>query len=703
MPLSPGDKLGPYEILTPIGAGGMGEVWKARDTRLDRIVAIKRLKTAHDFRFQQEARAIAALNHPHICQIHDVGPDYLVLEYIEGFPLKGPVPLKDALRLASQIASALEAAHARGILHRDLKPANILVNGNGAKLLDFGLAKNTREDDTTTLVVSGTPLYMSPEQAEGRTMDVRSDIFSFGSVLYELLCGRRAFDSLAAVLRDDPAPLESPACDVVAKCLKKQPRDRYASMAEVRAALKQVSSARSQQQPSIAVLPFVNMSGDKEHEYFSDGLAEDVLNLLAKLPALKVIARTSSFAFRGKEQDIRQIGEALNAKTILEGSVRRAGNRIRVTAQLIDAGDGAQLWSERYDRELIDVFEVQDEIAAAIATALHLKLAPTKAAAERYKPSIPGYEAWLKGRHCSYTVTPDSLARAKEYLEQAISLDPGFALPYSELARLYVSLALSNVVPATDAMLQLECLAHKALAIEPSLAQAHSCLAMKAFLFDYDWTEAERQFSLALAEEPAPPLACMDYAIFSFALGCAGRAEERMRQVVEAEPLVSFYRMHLAMIYFATGRLDEAEWEFHNILELGQDYSVGWHLLGLLHLERGDTDEAIRCLEKALPGRRKSVVGTFAGLLARTGQRDRAMGLLAELGAPESYGVPLALALFHLHQGETEAAADWWEKAIDQRDPGAVMWPRYQAGGALRSSPRWPELAGRMNLPRSAW
>ena len=250
-------------------------MWKARDARLDRIVALKQLKSAYSGRFEQEARAIAALNHPHICQIYDVGPDFLVLEYIEGKPLSGPMPLEQALRIAAQIAEALEAAHARSILHRDLKPGNVLLGAAGAKLLDFGIARLTADPDgTKTMAVMGTPLYMSPEQAEGKALDARSDIFSFGAVLYELLAGRRAFESLAAVLRDDPAPLDSPALEVVTKCLKKHPPERYQSMTEVRTALESVAAKGAGQQPSIAVLPFANLSGDKEQEYFSDGLAE---------------------------------------------------------------------------------------------------------------------------------------------------------------------------------------------------------------------------------------------------------------------------------------------------------------------------------------------------------------------------------------------------------------------------------------------
>jgi TolB-like protein/predicted Ser/Thr protein kinase len=394
MERKPGDKFGPYEIVSVIGKGGMGEVWKARDTRLDRDVAIKFCGNEFSGRFKREAKAIAALNHPNICQIYDIGPDYLVMEYIDGTPPRGPLAAPEAIRLALGIAAALEAAHDKGITHRDLKPANVLVTKTGLKLLDFGLAlvdDNSAIDiaDAPTALsvagaVVGTVAYMSPEQAQGRTADTRSDIFSFGLVLYELLTGRQAFagnsgvETMAAIIREEPAPLDAPSklAEIVTRCLRKAPAARFQTMNEVRVALEQITAVRVDDAPSIAVLPFVNMSADKENEYFSDGLAEEILNLLAKIPGLTVIARTSSFAFRGKEQDITKIAEALRVRTILEGSVRRAGNRIRVTAQLIKAENGAHLWSERYDREMTDVFAIQDEIGQAIAEALKLHLAP---------------------------------------------------------------------------------------------------------------------------------------------------------------------------------------------------------------------------------------------------------------------------------------------------------------------------------------
>ncbi len=453
MPLAAGDKLGPYEILTPIGAGGMGEVWKARDPRLNRIVAIKRLKGQHTARFVQEAHAIAALNHPNICQIHDIGPDYLVMEYVEGKPLSGPLGVEKALKLAVQIASAMEEAHSKGILHRDLKPANILVTVKGsAKLVDFGLAKPMTESDvdaTKTIegTLLGTAAYMAPEQAEGKPVDERSDVFSFGAVLYEALSGARAFRGnsiptvLSAVLRDEPAPLQAPVelQRIVGKCLSKQPRDRFPSMAELRLALEQIGCSRSAEpQPSIAVLPFANMGGDKEQEYFSDGLAEEIINALAQMPGLKVIARTSSFAFRGKEQDITKIAETLRVTTILEGSVRRAGSRVRITAQLIAAADGSHLWSQRYDREMTDVFAVQDEVATAISGVLQTKLAIRSAETRHHNPKPPAYEAYLKARYYQWKVTPENLARAKEYYERAIALDPDFALAHVGYADYFV-------------------------------------------------------------------------------------------------------------------------------------------------------------------------------------------------------------------------------------------------------------------------
>ena len=714
MPLSVGDKLGPYEILTQIGEGGMGEVWKARDARLDRTVAIKKLKGEHSSRFEQEAHAIAALNHANICQIHDVGPDYLVMEYIDGQPLRGPLPVEDALRLAIQIASALEEAHGHGMLHRDLKPANILITRAGtAKLLDFGLAKLSRgscEADATQTIegaVLGTAAYMAPEQAQGKPLDERSDIFSFGAVLYELLSGRRAFgggstlDMLNAVVRDDPVPLQSPAAAIVKRCMAKQASERFQSMTELRKALEQVSAKPvEQQQPSIAVLPFANMSADKDNEYFSDGLAEEIINVLAHIPGLKVIARTSAFAFRGKEQDITKIAEALRVRTILEGSVRRAGNRIRVTAQLISAEDGSHLWSERYDRELADVFAMQDEIAAAIATALKVKLAGQPAEARHYQPNLAAYDAVLRARYHWTKLTPESMVRCRECLEQAIAIDPGYALAHCELAAYFYLLASLYMRPAHEVMPLARAAAERALEIDPTLPEALAWLTPGVVDYDYDWKEAERLHKLAMASEPVSAEVRFHYGMYLFLAGRPEAAAKEVARSLQEDPLNLLFRAIFAGCLLCVGRDADAATETQRILELDENYYMGHSILSAVQYQRGELAEALASAEKAysLAPWNPSVCGSLAGLLKPTGDRQRAEAVLAKLGDGTAYGTPAGFLNYHLLCSEIDQAADWAEKAIEQRSSGILVELWLPGAEGLRRSPRWLKLAKMMNL-----
>ena len=434
MTLTAGTRLGSYQITGLIGVGGMGEVYKATDTRLDRTVAIKTLSAeiASDpelrQRFEREAKAISSLNHPRICTLHDIGShdgvDFLVLEYLEGETLAqrlahGALPLEEAVRCAIEMADALEAAHERGVVHRDFKPANVTLTPDGIKLLDFGIAKvvagrgaEPGSNQALTAVangavrgaVIGTASYMSPEQVRGMPVDRRTDVWAFGCVLFEMLTGKKAFvgptaaDTTTAILGREPSLEElptgtpEPVRHVLRRCLEKDAGRRLRDIGDARTelgdaltAMRVTGKGTHEGQPSIAVLPFANMSADPENEYFSDGLAEEILNALAQIPRLKVIARTSAFAFKGKNEDIRRIAETLNVRTVLEGSVRKAGNRIRVTAQLIAAADGTHLWSQRYDRELSDVFAVQDEIAEAIAAALRVTM--DKQVGETRKPT----------------------------------------------------------------------------------------------------------------------------------------------------------------------------------------------------------------------------------------------------------------------------------------------------------------------------
>jgi TolB-like protein/Tfp pilus assembly protein PilF len=729
MPLSIGDKLGPYEIVAPIGAGGMGEVYKARDTRLDRSVAIKTLNGKHGDRFEREARAIAALNHPHICQLYDVGPNYLVMEFIQGTPLQGPLPLDQTLRYAVQICDALSAAHAKGITHRDLKPANILVTASGIKLLDFGLALLSRDgesrppaaDETATMgrtqsgTILGTAAYMSPEQAEAKPVDARSDIFSFGLVLYEMLSGRRAFtgDSaiaiMAAILHKEPEPIEAPPAlqDILARCLRKSPAERFSSITQVKDALLATMSAvgsRAERAPSIAVLPFANMSGDKEQEYFSDGLAEEIINALVKVPGLKVIARTSAFAFKGQNTDIRKIAETLGVANILEGSVRRAGNRIRVTAQLITAADGSHLWSERYDRELADVFAVQDEISAAISEALQVKLSPQAAATPRYEPKLPAYEALLKARHFHWKVTAESMDQAKQFYEQAIALDPQFALAqalYSDylFGRTTVGLSpLREVAPIARA------LALRALELDPSLPDAHGPLCELAATYDYDWQEAARRFALATPGGLGSPqfhMACG----WTYFLG-SGRRQEAVQQLelaVQGDPLHLTHRAILAMCLGAAGRYAEAEEILRQSRNLDPSFFWTYSIFADLYAARQSFAEALPFAEKAFalaPWYAPSV-GVYAGLLVRMGEPQRGKEVVQRLGSGEAYGASKGLALFHTCCGEIDRAANWFEKAIQERDSMVVAFLQSAIGEPLRASPHWPKLAALMNLPEA--
>jgi len=718
MSLSVGEKLGPYEILAAIGAGGMGEVWKARDTRLNRIVAIKRLKGQHTGRFEQEARAIAALNHPNICVLHDIGPDYLVMEYIEGKPLQGKLAPEEAIRFAIQIASALEEAHGRGILHRDLKPGNVLITAKGSiKLLDFGLAKLMAGDEsdsdatrTTDGTVLGTAAYMSPEQAQGKALDERSDVFSFGTVLYEMLSGNRAFggdsmlDTLNSVVRDDPAALQSPASEVVKRCLAKQSGQRFQSMAEVRSALERISLQPGDQPPSIAVLPFANMSGDKEQEYFSDGLAEEIINALVKIPGLKVIARTSAFAFKGQNTDVRKIAETLGVDNILEGSVRRSGNRIRVTAQLITAADGSHLWSERYDRELADVFAVQDEISASIVEALQLKLAPRPAAKPRYTPKLPAYEALLKAKHFHWKVTAESMEQAKGFYEQSIALDPQFALARALYADYLFGRTTVGMTPLREAAPIARAMAQRALELDPSLPEAHNTLGVLAVTHDYDWKEAARQFTLTMADDSASPHCYFTFAHFYY-LGSGRRKEavEPMERAVNGDPLQLTIRTFMGVCLGAAGRYAEAEEHFRQVLSLDPNFFWGYQYFAEFFAARGMFSEALPLAEKAFtlaPWNAPSV-GVYAGLLVRTGQPDRGKEIVQRLGSGEAYGASAGWVLFHICCGEIDLAADWFEKAIEERYSLALILLQSGIGEPLRASSRWPKLAAMMNLPEA--
>jgi TolB-like protein/Tfp pilus assembly protein PilF len=722
MAVAPGARLGPYEILTLIGKGGMGEVWRARDPRLGRDVAIKVADARFSERFEREAKAIAALNHPNICQIYDVGPDFLVMEYIEGSRPRGPVPQDDAVRLAGGIAAALEAAHARGIIHRDLKPDNVLVTAAGVKLLDFGLALFDEPiavgfSDTVAVVsvpgaVVGTVAYMSPEQVQGLPADTRSDIFAFGLLVYELLTGRQPFaggsaaDTMAAILRDDPPPLRTPSGDapawltsIVMRCLHKAPAARFQTMSEVRAALDATSVCVEDPPPavvvpSIAVLPFANISGDKDNEYFSDGLAEEILNLLAKIPGLRVIARTSSFAFRGKEQDITGIARALRVGTILEGSVRRAGSRIRVTAQLIEAANGSHLWSERYDRDMTDVFAIQDEIGAAIAGALRVRLAPRT----RVK-NLDAWEHWLKGVHYRGRNTPDNVAKAKDHFEQAAQIDPAYAQAYSGLAFCYFILAAQNVFPVGEMTTLAVQAANQALALDPADSEAHTILAMMAGIFNYDWQAADAHYRRALACEQISPR--VHYCFAMYGLLTAERfheAVEHARLALQSDPMSMLFHSGVIYCLSLAGRTEDALRQARQALEIEPHSHLALQALGFLQLRSGDARDAIdtfrRVAELAPWTRIGAGAMAAAGCLAGDDIAGRQAG--RQLGDADRLG--FGGAMYFAAAGDAEHMFQALDACYDRRELFLTHIRLMPLFDPYRADPRWGALLARLNL-----
>jgi serine/threonine protein kinase len=737
-----GDRLGAYEIIAPIGAGGMGEVYRAKDTRLGRDVALKILppQMATDrerlARFHREARAVAAFNHPNVVTLYSVeesgGVHYLTMELVDGQPLSAAIPpegwpVERAVDVAVAVTDAIATAHDKGIVHRDLKPANVMITRDGrVKVLDFGLAKEMRAlaaddetvasfDQTQAGVVMGTPAYMSPEQISGGAVDHRTDIFSIGLLLYEMATGRRPFQGrthaelAAAILRDSPLSLSgthvpSSVATLVERCLAKRAGDRIQDArslsSELRAASRSSATAAAAR-PSIAVLPFANLSADKEQEYFSDGLAEEIINLLAKVNGLKVIARTSSFAFRGKAEDVRRIAEALDVTHVLEGSVRRAGARIRVTAQLIAAVDGGQVWSERYDRELTDIFAVQDEISAAIAGALRLKLSAQPAALQRYMPKLPAYDAFLRAKHHLAKVTPESWELAKQCYESAVELDPQFALAHVGLGFYWAVQTNFGRCPPHDAVPAARAAIQRALRIDPALPDAHALSGHLAATYDLDWDAADRHFAFPMAQQVGHPITRPMYGGLEFLRGNIERAIALAERAIEEDPLEVWPHMNLHAYLQGAGRDKDAYAQATRVLELDPNLVVAHVSIAHFHADWGQLPEAVAAARqaRAVGPWYLDATATLAALLRVCGEEDEARALYQMLGSGKDFGDSRAQAIYYLLCGDVNTGADWTEKAIAERDGSMMYYLRFVVSKGLRASSRWPAIARMMNLP----
>jgi serine/threonine protein kinase/Flp pilus assembly protein TadD len=761
MPLSAGDKLGPYEILASIGAGGMGQVYRAQDSRLNRDVAIKVSGEQFSERFESEAKAIAALNHPNICQIYDVGPNYLVMEYLDGLPIVDceqpqALPPAEALRFARQIAAALEAAHGKGIIHRDLKPANILATSGGVvKLLDFGLAKQSHgsltEDETQTMGVTqvgtimGTPAYMSPEQAEGKPADARSDIFSFGAVLYEMLAGRRAFSggssaaTIGAIVHKNPDPLNAPPAleAIVRRCLSKSPDGRFQSATDLRRALEEASTRgisgikrrtialtiavsllvigsagvfiylKGSQTgiDSIAVLPLENRSNDPDADYISDGVTESINNSLARLPSLRVIPHSVASHYKGKAMDVQKVGDELRVQAVLTGDVRQRGDDLTIDVELDDVRNGKQLWGERYNRKLADLLAVQNEIAREVSQRLRSQLSAedqqklTKGSTDNPE----AYHLYLKGKYYTNKLSKDGFGKGIDYFNQAIALDPNYGLAYSGLAYNYINQD-DWFMPPNEAGPKARDAARKALAIDESDVGAHLSLAIETHWYEWNWAAAESEFKRAIELNPNNSETLGYYSWFLAPMGRKDEALAQAKRSQQADPLSTMANLFVGSVLVFNRQWDPAIEQLRSAIELDPTFWFDHCFLGRAYEQKGRLPEAIAEFQRALE-LEKDNAETWSSLghaYALSGNRAEAQKLLDHLKelSVHSYVAPYNVSVIYAGLGEKDQAFAWLDRAYKDRSYYLAVYLTTDARlDNLRSDPRFGELQRRVGLP----
>ena len=762
MLLQPGERLGPYEILSPLGAGGMGQGYRARDPRLNRDVAIKVSVAQFSERFEREAEAIAALNHPNICQIYDVGPSYLVMEYIDGVPIVSaddprPVPPAEALRLGTQIAAALEAAHVKSIIHRDLKPANILVTKDGiVKLLDFGLARQSADSvaagaQTQTLgltqagTIIGTPAYMSPEQAEGRPADARSDLFSFGAVFYEMLAGRRPFSgnsaaaTLGAIVHKEPDPLNAPpGLQAIAfKCLSKSPEGRFQSATDLRRALEGASTKSapaitprtavltaamlaagaigvgsylkmphgSGQIDSIAVLPLEIRSNDPDAEYMSDGITESVNNSLARLPNLKVIPHSIANHYKGKAMDTKKIGETLGVRAVLAGRITQRGDDLTIGVELDDVAKGKQLWGEQYNRKVAELLAVQTDIAREVSQRLgsQVSQADQQKMAKGSTENPEAYQLYLKGKYHTSKFTKDEFGKGIDYFHQAIAEDPNYGLAYGGLAYYYILQDDWYLSPSESASRAREA-ANKALTIDEANAEAHLALAMELHWYEWDWAAAEREFKQAIALSPKFSDA---YSLYSWFLADMGRKDEAIAMAAHAQrvdPLSLIGSFAPGSLSVFTRQWDRAIEQLRSAIDLDKTYWIDHCFLGRAYEQKGQMAQAIAASQEALqldPEHSEiwSALGHAYAVSGKKTEAQKVLDHLTELAA-RSYVAAYNVAVIYAGLGEKDQTFAWLERAY--KDRGYYL-PVYLTTDArldyLHADPRFIGLRRRIGLP----
>src|SRR5579862_5579797 len=790
-----GQTISHYRIVEQLGAGGMGVVFKAQDNRLERAVALKFLpeKLAQSpqalDRFRREARAASALNHPGICTIYDIGEQdghaFIAMEFIDGETLRAhihgkPLPLDELLELGVEIAEALDAAHAEGIIHRDIKPANIFVTKRGrAKVLDFGLAKlvpkgittgadsEADQSDSNSIVgiISGTPSYMSPEQVRGDGLDSRTDIFSLGLVLYEMATGRQAFGGgtggmiIEAVLTRPPASVRSinPAIpprleEIIDKALHKDRDQRYQRVSELSAELRHLkreldSGSRSASEisqsaisnagslsptgehpsrtstddtralrarrlsktiDSLAVLPFDNASRDPEYEYLSDGITASLINILATVPKLRVMAQSTVFRFKGRVIDPQATGRDLNVRAVLTGRVIQSGGSLRIGAELVDVPTGSRLWGAQYDRKSGDIFAIQDDISNEISEKLKLQLTHAqKKKLTRHQTEDPeAYRIYLKGRHHWNRWTEEGFYKAIEHFQQAIDKDPAYALAHAGVADSYVLLGWNSYLPPKDAFPKAKAAATAALQFDPDLGEAHTPLAAVLWLHDWMWTEAQEEFRHSLALNPSYPTANHWHAEFVMTMGQQSEAIGKMKESQDLDPLSLIINVAIGWAYYMGRRYNEALEQLLRTIELDPHYPVTHWILGLLYRITGRFDSAIIAGEQGvnMSGGSPVMRAALAQTYGMSGRAKEAQHLLDDLKklATERYVASYFFAGIHIGLGEHDRAIECLEKSYEEHSHWLLYLHLDPSMDALRDHARFQDLLRRIGLPARA-
>jgi TolB-like protein/Tfp pilus assembly protein PilF len=736
-----------YLIGEEIGRGGTATVFLAEDVKHDRKVAIKVLRPDPGFggyepqRFLREIRIAARLAHPQILPLHDSGEYqgllYFVMPYAgcetlrDRLTREGPLPVDVALRITRAVAAALGYAHRLDVIHRDIKPENILLQEGEPVVADFGVATAISAAGGDNVYITdhgfavGTPAYMSPEQASAETgLDGRTDQYSLACVLYEMLAGEPPFSgtgaraTMARHAIEPAAPVRSRRPNVpvaveraLERALAKSPGDRFSTMAEFVAALVDptfdVVSAVAQpgsDAQAIAVLPFVNASADPENEYFSDGMTEELITALTKVEGLHVASRTSVFALKGVREDVRTLGARLNVSAVLEGSVRRSGNRLRITAQLTSVRDGRTLWSERYDRELADVFAIQDEIARTIVDTLRATLLqdlgdPTPV---RYTANLRAYNLYLKGRYSWNRRTQAAIAEGIQYFEAAIAEDAGYALAYTGLADSYALQIDYRGSPVQEGLERARAEAERALALDETLAEAHTSLAWVTFIYDWDWPTAARHFRRALELNPRYSVARQWHSWFQTAMGHTELALAEGRQALVLDPASVSIRRSMGWLHYYARQPEQALEQLRRALAMNPTAEENHRLLGLAYTQVGQWDEAAAAFRESIVGSESPALAT-AGLgvvAAARGRPEETRAILADLEARrrDHYVSPVAFVMLHTALGDADQAFVWLGRACDERRGWLAYLNVEPMLDGLRGDPRFRRLQERMRL-----